>query len=250
MTTARLIITIGIILLLTSCGKKGPVRPLEANLPASVKNVELRQQGDKLLLSWQLPTHNQNNTLLESSPVIDIYRILFDPANDCPDCTDRSTLLHSIDPELPQPALQNGDRYLLQDRQVAANQGYRYRLVPRNKDGQAGQPLVMRIIFAEPLAAPAELRVEAHDRSATLNWQPFQPVEGQELLGYRIYRHHKGASSELLNPRPLTEPIYEDFNLENGTTYSYQVRALLKQGEKILESLPSVTITATPQAGL
>lgn len=250
MRTARLIIITGIILLLASCGKKGPVRPLEANLPASVKNVELRQQGDTLLLSWQLPTHNQNSTLLDSAPVVEVYRMLFDPANDCPECTDRSVLLYSIDPELPQPALLSGDRYLLQDRQVAANQGYHYRLVPRSKDGQDGQPLIVRIVFVEPLAAPAGLKVEAHDRSATVSWQPFQPAEGQELLGYRLYRHHEESSVELLNPRPLTDLIYEDFNLENGRAYNYQVRALLKQGEQILESLPSATITAVPQVGI
>lgn len=251
MNIARLIISIGIILILASCGKKGPVRPLLANLPNAVSHVELRQSGDVVLLSWQLPTHNQNGTLLEPAPTVDIYRMLFDPADECLECKDRSTLLHSIDPELPQPAQLKGQRYLLRDQQVAANQGYHYRLVPRNADGLDGHPLIVRIVFAEPPVAPTGFTVEAHDRSTAMSWTPLQPAEGQELLGYRIYRQHVGDfnAAKLLNNKPLTDTKYDDLNLENGREYRYQLRALLKRGELMLESLPSPIESVVPEAG-
>jgi predicted small lipoprotein YifL len=251
MNVVRLIGFVGLLLFLTACGKKGPVRPLQAQLPEAVRNVELRQRGAELLLGWQLPTRNQNETPLEAPPVVEIYRMRFDPADDCPECKDRSTLLHSINPELPHPARLSGDRYLLRDRQVAAGQGYQYRLVPRTASGQHGSPLQVRIVFAAAPAAPTGLRAKAHDRSATLSWHPLQAAAGQTLLGYRVYRRLEGSGQPaiLLNRQPLAALRYDDLNLENGRLYSYRIRALLRHGEQRLESLPSAAVTALPQAG-
>lgn len=250
MKIVHLIATIGILLALTACGKKGPVRPLEASLPDAVTAVELRQRGDEILLGWQLPTRNQNGTPLETAPVIDIYRGLFDPADNCPECKDLSTLLHAIDPELPNPARKSGVRYLLLDRQVAADQGYQYTLVPRNQRGQSGRPLTMRIVFTQPPAAPIDFVVEPHDRSATLQWRSVLPETDQQLIGYNVYRREGKTAEILLNQRPLTKPTYEDFGLENGKPYSYSIRALLKQDGHPLESLPTAAVSAIPQTGL
>lgn len=249
MQTVRLIALISIVLMLSACGRKGAVKPLKANLPDSVQNVELRQRGGELLLSWQLPGQNQNDTPLETAPVVDIYRMLYDPADYCPECKDRSTLLYSIDPELPRPARLNGDRYLLHDRQVAAGEGYRYRLIPRNERGQAGLPLVVQIAFSEPPLAPGGLTIEGYDRSTSLSWNPVQPDKGQKLLGYRIYRQDEESQpAVLLNQRPLTNLGYDDTSLENGRQYRYQIRALFEQNGQSLESLPSATVSAIPQA--
>lgn len=250
MKIVHLIATIGILLALSACGKKGPVRPLEASLPDAVTAIELRQRGDEILLGWQLPTRNQNGTPLESAPVIDIYRGLFDPADNCPECKDLSTLLYSIDPELPNPARKIRERYLLFDRQVAAEQGYQYTLVPRNQRGQTGRPMTLRIVFTRPAAAPTDFAVYPHDRSATLRWSSLIPEPAQQLIGYNVYRREGQSAEILLNQRPLTKPTYEDFGLENGTPYSYRVRAVLKQGESPLESLPTDAATAIPQTGL
>lgn len=251
MNLTRLITYIGLLLILASCGKKGPVRPLDVSLPGPVQNAELRQRGNELLLSWQLPTSNQDGSPLTSAPEVDIYRMLFDPNDDCPECEDRSSPRYTINPELPQPAWRSGDRYLLRDQQVAENQGYQYRLVPRSEDDQNGQPLRMRVVYIEPSAAPAGFSVESHDRSATLSWLPLEPAGGQVLTGYQVYRRTLGGSqpAELLVQLPPENQKYDDLTLTNGKQYAYQIRALLTQGEQFLESLPTPAITATPQAG-
>lgn len=242
------LVILGILLLLVACGKRGPVRPLEAHLPKTVKNVGLMQIGDELLLSWQLPSSNQDGTPLESPPVIDIYRMLFDPNDNCPECTDRSTLLHSIDPELPHPAHQKGDRYLFYDRQVSAGQGYHYRLVPVDKSGRPGQSLVKRVAFLGPHAAPEGLQVTPHDRSTVLTWTPLQPREGMVLLGYHVFRRSGDSGNSLLRltKRAVTETTFNDYKLNNGTEYNYHLRALLQQGGLSLETLPSAIVSATP----
>lgn len=243
---------IAMLLVLASCGKKGPVRPLLANLPDAVQAAELVQRGDELLLSWQLPTRNQNGSPLEAAPVVDIYRMPYDPADYCPECKDRSTLLFSIHPELPDPAQLRGSRYTLHDRQVTAGHGYQYRLVPKNQRNLEGRALRVRIVVVPPAPAPVGLQVKGHDQEATLSWLPLIPASGQELLGYRIYRRHPGAASpaELLNQHLLTVAEYTDINLVNGTEYQYQISAVLKQGEQILESLASPAVVAIPEKDL
>lgn len=252
MNLARLQILFLVLLILAACGKKGPVRPLEAHLPNAPGSVELVQSGDELLLSWKLPDRNQDGTPLAAPPTIDIYRMLFDPNDSCPECRDRSTLLYSIDPELPEPAQIDGDRYLLRERKVSAGQGYHYRLVPVDRNGQAGEPLVKRIAFLAPPAAPEGLRVTPHDRSTVLDWEPLQPAAGFELVGYHVYRRDTDAGQPLqrLTKRALAESSYNDYNLANGKSYDYQLRALLKKDDRLLESLPTAIVSATPEAEL
>jgi len=249
--TARLIFYLILIFILVACGKKGPVRPLDVNLPGPVQNAELRQRGNELLLSWQLPASNQDNTPLKTAPDIDIYRMLFDPNDDCPECNDHSLPRFTINPELPIPAQRLGDHYLLGDKQVAAGQGYRYRLVPRTLDGQNGQPLTVQAVFIEPPAGPNGFAAEPHDRSATLSWLAVEPEAGQELSGYQIYRRESDGiqPAQRLVQLPPSELKYEDLTLENGKQYIYLVRALLKQKDQLLESLPSAAITVIPRSG-
>ncbi|MDT8418851.1 MAG: fibronectin type III domain-containing protein [Desulfuromonadales bacterium] len=246
------LVLIALLPVIASCGKKGPVRPLQANLPDAVIAAELVQRGDELLLSWQLPIRNQNGSPLETAPVVDIYRMPYDPADYCPECKDRATLLFSINPELPAPAQLSANRYTLHDRQVTVGQGYRYRLVPKNELNREGRSLSVRIVVVTPPAEPQGLQVKGLDQGAALTWSPLTPPAGMELLGYRIYRRDAGVASpaELLNQRLLTVTEYTDINLGNNTEYRYQVSAVLKQGERILESLASAAVGVIPQKGL
>lgn len=240
-----------ILLLLVACGQKGPVRPLDSPLPGPVKGVELRQVGESLLLSWQLPEKNLDGSPLKQPPQLDIYRMPYDPKDECPECIDRSTLLASIDPELPTPARRVADRYLFADHKLAVGTGYRYRLVPRVAGG-SGQPVIRRQIYQQPVAAPQQLQGVVRDRSVRLSWQPLVPTENETLIGYRVYRRLDGEepSPAPLNAEPLTETHFEEFSLANGTRYRYRVRALVKRGKQLVEGIASSEVAVTPKAGI
>ncbi len=247
----RFLFIILIALSLTACGSKGPVRPLTAAAPGTVQAPELRQQGDALLLGWQLPTTKQDGSQLEQPPVVDVYRMSYDPNDDCPECRDRSTLLASINPELPTPAQQVGNRYLLQDRPLQPGSGYQYKLITRNAGAEQSRPLILRQIYVTPLPAPQQLTVTPHDRSLSLQWRAPVLTAQDELLGYLVYRRIDSEERfRLRNPQPLTEPSFQEFSLENATRYHYRVRALVKRGDQDIESLPSATVSALPQAGI
>ncbi len=251
MRIRSLFISLLILTTLSACGNKGPVRPLETLLPGPASELELRQQGEALLLGWRLPTQNLDGSAINSPPQLDIYRMTFDPGNDCPECFDRSTLLVSIDPELPVPARKVGERYLYLDNQIDPGTGYQYKLIARNADGEAGRPVVLRQAATLAVAAPAALQGEAHDRSVLLSWQPVSLEPGDSLLGYRIYRRRDDSPSAPypLSAKPQPETRFEDFSLENGARYHYQVRALIKRGELQIEGLATAELTIVPQAG-
>lgn len=232
--------------LLVACGNKGPVRPLETVQPDAVEAPELRQQGDALLLGWQLPPTESNQ-----APRVDIYRSSYDPQDTCPDCLDRSTLLVSIDPELPHPAQQIGKRYLLFDRQLQAGRGYQYKLIARNRDGEPSRPVILRQSYSEPIPAPRQLTGAPQDAAVLLQWQAPRLEQGDQLLGYLIYRR-AGATTEFypLRAQPLSETRFEDFNLKNGISYNYRLRALVQRGKLQIESLASDGLSVTPKAGI
>lgn len=242
----------GIILLFTACGNKGPVRPLEAPLPGPATALELRQRGDALLLGWQLPIRNLDGSAIKSPPQLDLYRMTYDPENDCPECFDRSSLLARIDPELPEPARKIGGRYQYFDYQVQPGIGYQYKLVARNADNQSGQTVILRQSFTKALAAPVDFQARGLDRSVSLNWLPVKLAANEELLGYRIYRRLDGAENApaLLNAEPLKETRFEDFNLDNGTRYHYRIRALIKRDDQQIEGLATPELTVVPESGI
>ncbi len=237
------------LILVTACGYKGPVQPLESPLPGPVKSLEVRQKGSGLLVSWQLPTNNQDGSALQKPPVLDLFRMTYDPLEECPECFDRSEFLVRIEPDLPQPArlVDKGYQYL--DRDVEVGIGYQYKLVPLSPAAEQGQPLVLRQEFRPPLPAPADFRAQSRDRSVLLSWQAVDLPDGFELLGYRIYRRTETEkiSPFPLNPEPVQNISYEDFNLENGRRYHYQVRALGRLEEQTIEGLASEELSAVPQ---
>lgn len=238
-----------LLLLLVACGQKGPVRPLIEQVPGPVTGASLSQQGKSLVLRWRLPIRNLDGTPLRQTPQLDLFRMSYDPANDCPDCADRSILLATIEPDLPAPALLTSSGYLLRDRNLTPGSGYQYRLVPRlHKD--AGAPTVLRQTYLQPPPAPRNASALPEDRGARLSWEA--PLLGTEetLIGYQIYRRSQNLPLDPapINSLPLQKTHFDDFSLENGRTYIYLIRALVRRGDQQLEGVASPDLPVTPLA--
>ena len=77
---------------------------------------------------------------------------------------------------------------------------------------------------------------------AVLHWDP---VVASGLVGYHVYR--APSATEPFEPYSVTLPTnhFVDFEVQNGSTYRYRVRAVDTTGE---ESHDSATISATPQS--
>ena len=90
------------------------------------------------------------------------------------------------------------------------------------------------------LAVPTGLVKRVGDHSVILHWDP---IVDSHLAGYRVYRV-PSLTGLLEHPRGLLlTHHFVDFEVENGVTYRYWVRAVDTAGR---ESHDSAMISATP----
>ncbi|ORJ57653.1 hypothetical protein B5V00_12830 [Geothermobacter hydrogeniphilus] len=248
--TPVLILTCG--LLLSACGHKAAPMPLLKPLPKAVENLSVRQLGAAMRVSWQAPKTNQDGTPITDLDHFAVYRMSYDPADDCLECRDTSTLLRDVDPDFPGDVQVVDGRYFLIDRQdLLAGRGYQYRVSAVTNGGYPGVPAKIRRPYLQPPTAPKELSATSLERFIRLKWQPVQPVEGMTLLGYHLYRATGSAPLALspLNATPELETGYDDFTITVGSSYRYAVRAVWKRDDTELESELSNLVTV-PADGL
>ncbi len=236
---------------LGGCGKVGPVKPLEQPLPSAPEKLSAVQLGNLIAVSWDIPSSNQDGSPLTDLQKFNVLKMRYDPADDCPECRDTSTLLREVDLEFLKNADRRGNRLTFWDNDLEPGFGYQYKVIAITQRNVEGAPAVIRRLFLAPMAAPTGLQANEHDRLVRLNWQPFTTPANGELLGYNLYRRNTG---EMLPPRPintsiLTETSFEDFGLLNGTSYSYTLRAILRIDNLQLESSATQPVEATPKAG-
>jgi len=238
-------------LLTGGCGHKAPPRPLLKTLPEPVENLRVRQLGTSMLIVWSAPRRNQDGTPIEELTQFDIYRMSYDPADECPECRDTSTLLRSIDPDYLQDAQQHNGRYYLLDRSgLEKGRGYQYRLQAMLGKDLPGAPSKVRQPF---FAAPEPLKtLRASDlkQFIRLGWEAAGPKEGMTLRGYRLYRGIDTAplSLQALNSKLLATPNYDDFDIRRGRTYRYAVRAVWEINGIEIESSLSKLVSILPSA--
>jgi hypothetical protein len=91
--------------------------------------------------------------------------------------------------------------------------------------------------------APAGLSATASSTRVDLSWSA---SPDQDLAGYRVYRSvDAGKNFSEITKGLLTSTVYADTGLQNGTTYTYVVRAEDTSGNL---SSASTQASATPQA--
>lgn len=251
MTPHKLLIPLLLLLALAACGKKGPVLPLLQALPAAPPNLSVQQQGTRFLVSFGIPTKNQDGTPLADLQGFQVYKMKYDPVQDCPECRDTSVLLQSIDLDYLREVRREGDRLMLWDADLDPGFGYQYRVVAVTTQGATGLPAVVRRPFFTPLPAPGVPSATGHDQMVRLQWPPPTPPAQGKLLGVNLYRRRPDGffPPAPVNREPLTGESYEDFGLENGQTYEYALRTVVEIDGAQVESRLTVPVPAIPQAG-
>jgi len=236
--------------LLVACGKVGPVKPLQKALPSAVNNATLDQKGNALLLAWDIPTTNQDGSPLNNLKGFDIYRSDYNLAKGCPECRPPKNLLRQVDLAYYQSTNRNSKRIFVWDSGVEEEVGFRYRIVPITIEGHAGaEILIHRPCYSAPYP-PMDVSGEALDKQVRLSWSAAEESrQGVTIVGYNIYRRSGDNyfAAQPINDTPVIETAYEDFQVNNGTLYTYAVRTVIDLADQRLESPLSSPINLKPQ---
>lgn len=246
----RVALLISLMLTMVGCGTVGPVQPRQKALPKAVNHATLQQKGLALLLAWDIPTSNQDDSVLTDLAGFAVYKADYDLARGCPECRPPKNLLRKIDLAYYRSNNRSSQRIYLWDSAVEEETGYSYKIVPYTADGHEGAATLLHRPCFTNAAAVSQLAAQGLDRQIRLTWLAAEEDrQGIELLGYNVYRR---SGNDYFAPMPLNEqPIagtgYDDLNVENDNDYTYALRTVIAIDDLQLESALSVEAVARPR---
>jgi predicted small lipoprotein YifL len=234
-----------LLFLLLGCGKKGPLVPPEALVPAAVTDLAVAQKGDYFQLSWSAPTKEMGGSRLADLAGFELFRRqVLPPGEDCEQCPNAYQLLKKVDIEYLQGADRVGNVLLTNDNGVDAGRTYQYKVISLKKDGTPSPDSnKARRQKVQPPQPPVVKAVS----QATGIVLAITPPQGDPtaIVGYNIYRSRQGEPLVPLplNDKPITGTTFEDLRVQRGVTYRYTARAIAGAAGETLESNPSNEVT-------
>ncbi|ACH40634.2 lipoprotein, putative [Citrifermentans bemidjiense Bem] len=227
--------------LLSGCGKKGPLVPPEALVPAPVTNLALAQKDGRFQVRWSAPSKQEGGAALKDLAGFLLFkRVVLPPNDDCEECATAYGEPVKIEIEYPKAAKRSGNFWVYDDRDLTTGKLYQYKLRSFTTAGVQSKDSnrVRRTAAIPPL--PPVLEAASSAEAVTLSFVGLPPEQGTPA-GYNIYRSKKGEEFPLfpLNATPVTANNYIDHLPQFGVPFSYAVTSVATVGEETVESAPS-----------
>ncbi len=227
----RAALVVGMSLVATACGKKGPLIYPDMLVPSAPTAVTAQQSGTVVKLQFALPDKDRAGRAVQRLAGVKISRRVADAAQKdvCRSCMTDYGLFQTLYLEhLPANTQRFGSRLILLDSDVRIGNRYSYSVVSFTADGidGASSPAVDVSVTA-PLPAPT-LKIESFPTEVKLKISYELLISGR-LLGYNLYRSTVATarSYQPLNREPLKGNEYVDSSLERSMKYRYSARALV-----------------------
>ena len=257
---------------LAGCASPDDPTPRRPVVPQPVRDLDARQQGNAVVLSFTLPRRSTRQEPLADPPAIEIYRGAIEPGGRSPE--EISTrVVYTIPGELANSYQEDGRivfRDAIEPGELAQAPGsgagriYAVRTrAERNRASAESNRVVVRTYV--PPASVAEMRATISERAVVLEWPAAGQASGaaasSEAGDYRVYRaeitsgsaaaaREDVAKATLLAPLRLlgqvAETSYRDGNFQWGHTYLYVVRSVAQFGAETVESADSKPAVITP----
>ena len=220
------------LLAMSACGRKGDPFLSVPFAPSKVRALTAVARPGEIVLTWQAPRDNTDETDLLDLSGFHVYRARETFADYCLKCPRNYELL--FDYEYQGPRGQRPERRSYQYRDTTVKPGivYMYRVRAYNASGTAGpdaDPLDVHYDVAPQ--APRDFNLERRNRLVALSWQPVDALaDGRaagDISGYTVYRRvEKGEYEAALNAQPIQEVRFEDIPPDYDTVYYYTVRSV------------------------
>lgn len=230
-TIPRLLLSVGAVLLVSACGKKGALIYPDMLVPEAPASVLALQIGSVVKLQFALPDKDRAGRPLQGVAGVKISKLVNDSAQKdvCRSCTADYHLFRTLYVDLlPADTKRYGSRLVLLDNDVSVGNRYSYSIIPFTADGVNGSAsAVAEVSVGAPFSAPT-VQIESFPTEIRLRMTAQPPLDGQ-FIGYNVYRFSvkNSRSYQPINSEPLKKNEYVDAQLERGVTYHYTVRTLI-----------------------
>lgn len=220
----------------SGCGKKGPVRPLEAPEPPSPKALEAEQVGESVVLFWQIGDESAGGAETQG---FRIERMMNYSDSDCLDCDDQWRTLAQIDLDYSRVLFRRKNQLAWFDTTIIPGTAYRYRVLAYERTGIDSAPAAVTLTTVVPPPAPTGLQAQRSDGAVSLRWDAADQASGTPR--YFLYRRSGDAPFPPfpLTADPLAEPRFKDTTANVNQTYGYTVRTVLEEEGRRVQSARS-----------
>lgn len=224
-------LALGIPLIFTGCGSPKPPQPPSLKLPKPPSDLRAVRKGNKILLSWTVPTVTTDRQTARSFGATDICRGLQPALTKC------GTPVGHAAP-LPVPA-KSGKKLTgtytdvlpaLQENNATSFATYAIEVL--NAEGQgAGLSNQVHVTIAATLPPPADFATHVTSKGVVLTWTSDAPAPTAQLrYVYRVYRRLEDGKQEVLAgelPGNGTKSLsLTDTSFEWEKTYEYHAEAV------------------------
>jgi len=249
------------LLILSFCGKKGPILPPVVKIPKPVKDYNAIQRGNKVILEWSLP-----NAYTDGSPMTEIEEVEIwlwkkkseESENKSPAKTEEKISIEEFQKEAKLLVLikkEDIPHYRIQEEKDVNTYRYIYELSGENvlseiltfsfkvKDGRKRLSAFSELLVIHPkILPPPPINPTAvvFEEYIKITWE--EPEKSTHvstppiLKGYNIYRSEGQGRMVRINSQVIEETAFLDKNFEFGVTYCYMIRATVSDSAPFYES--------------
>jgi hypothetical protein len=237
------------------CGKVGDPVPPARTIKATTQQLEARQQGARILVTFPRPARNPN---LGGVTRADVFRLTEDAnapaALPIEVFSDKARLVGTVrGGQLYNsgPFVAYEDPLEATDTSLTARR-YRYAVRFFDENGRPSPFSNYALAYPTPGVAetPSGLTSTLSQDALTLRWNgPAKNIDGSATgtTAFNIYRRSKGdAFDGPLNPTPVTQTTFADTRFSFETEYEYVVRAVSFYRGEPIESANSEVLSLKP----
>lgn len=249
------LISLFLLFLFLSCGKKGPILPPLVKIPKSTEDVKVTQRGAKVILTWSNPTAYIDGRPLTEITEVEIWLLEEKIESEEKEQTfskeefeRNAKLASSIKKEkFPDHQIKEGETFhkLCYFYELSGEEFETKKLTfgLRIKIGRKKKSAFSELVSIEPKILPAppqKVRASVFKDRIEIEWDPpeknFDLSSPPDFKGYNIYRAEGEGEARRINSQLVEKEKYDDKIFVFGSVYYYSIRASVTESSPFLES--------------